>query len=523
MSTSPAKEYPLAELLGSTPILATAGPVAWAEIGVTTLTLDSRDVKPGSLYLAISGAKSDGHDFIPAAIEQGAVAIVAEQASFPLEVQSSVPILFVADARSVHAKIAAAFFAHPSASLLSIGVTGTNGKTSVAWICANILSQLNSPACLLGTLGAGIVVPTSKDSKPETLRPTDNTTPSPLFIQEVLAEAVRDGAQSAVLEVTSQGLAQQRTHALAWNAAVFTNLTRDHLDLHGSLEAYAAVKETLFTEELAQSEKTNKTALINIDDEVGAALYGKLSSSSSSVRALSFSAKSPDADYSASQVEVSPHGTAFRVHTGEGQHYLLRSQLVGEYNVSNLLASFACLHSQGFDAEQIAAAIAEVPCVPGRLELVAESGFHVFVDYAHTPDALVNVQTSLRPLCKNRLITVFGCGGDRDRGKRPIMGQAVAELSDIAIVTSDNPRTENPEQIIDDIIPGIENSNRGAELQTTRLSCRKQAIAHAIKLAGQGDIVLVAGKGHEPYQEIMGVRHPFLDRDVCLEAFEATR
>ncbi|MCB0324041.1 MAG: UDP-N-acetylmuramoyl-L-alanyl-D-glutamate--2,6-diaminopimelate ligase [Bdellovibrionales bacterium] len=495
-------------------------PTAWETIEVTGAVLDSRQVVPGSLFLAVKGAKSDSHAFIPQAIENGAAAVLVESRCIAeaSAVARHIPVFATDSPREAHARVAANLFEHPSSALKSIAVTGTNGKTSVSWIAANLLAAIDGPSALIGTLGTAVI--DSQAGQRPTFRTTDNTTPDPLSTQRFLAEAKQQGARSAVLEATSQGLVQQRTRGMQWDCGIFTNLTRDHLDLHGDLETYARAKATLFEVELAESRKSSRIAVLNIDDPIGARMHDAYAKRFQDITVVGYSTHQATADALLVESLGDLYGTRLRLRI-LGHELEVQSRLVGAYNASNILATLAALVALGYKPGALSEAMSEVAAVPGRLELVAPAKVHVFVDYAHTPDALVTVQQSLRPLCSGRLITVFGCGGDRDRGKRPLMGQAVAELSDIAIVTSDNPRTEDPHRIISDILPGLSPAHARQDFRYEIEVLRDQAIHRALELAESGDAVLIAGKGHEPYQEICGVKHPFDDREVCLEAMRS--
>lgn len=485
---------------------------------ITALSVDSRQVGPGTLFFALKGAKDDGRRFLGDAAARGAVAAIVEydETAAPGGEPDVLPLFYVDDARDVLSRVAAKFYGSPTDSLLSIGVTGTNGKTSIVWIVAGMLSYVSVKPVVVGTLGMSFLVQGPRETLKD-FQKTANTTPGPIEMYRFLAQSA--GAQALVMEVTSQGLVQKRTNAVHWDTAVFTNLTRDHLDLHGTLENYEAIKTSFFTGELAASRKPKKTAVLNLDDSAGLRIRDKLRGARGDLTCLTYSTRDKSADVYVEHAECGLNGTALTVSL-RGCPVELQSRLVGRYNVSNLAASAAVFAVLGYDAPRTAAAVASVLPVPGRLERVGSGEVHVFVDYAHTPDALLNVQRSLRELCQGRLITVFGCGGDRDRGKRPIMGEAVAQLSDYAVVTSDNPRSEDPERIIDDIVPGLKTAQARAGFTWERISAREEAIKQALTLARSGDVVLVAGKGHEDYQEICGVKHPFLDRDVCRGAME---
>ena len=419
---------------------------------------------------------------------------------------------------------AAHFYGDPTAQLLSIGVTGTNGKTSVTWILSEALARLGSPSIHVGTLGMRQVSTAGESAIG--WRETPNTSPDPILFQSFIAEGLARGARAAVSEVTSQGLLQGRTAGVAWDAAVFTNLTRDHLDLHGSMEVYAEAKARLFFDELSASAKRRRIAVVNCADPFGAAIIERLRRERTEIETFAFSPHTQpefrgtvdavlvraECSLTGTEIEFSLRGTTVR----------LRSQLIGAFNVENLMAAATTLLGVGYSAREVAEAIGDVPQVPGRLELAKAAAVSVVVDYAHTPDALMKAQRSLREIGSGRLITVFGCGGDRDRGKRPLMGAAVAELSDVAVVTSDNPRSEDPQAILEDVLPGIsiDSGNDWRCRRVYALPDRRAAVREAILLAAPGDTVLVAGKGHEDYQEVKGIKHPFSDIDVCRELID---
>ena len=485
----------------------------WQETVISSVVNDSRKCVPGALFFAVRGSKIDATAFLNDALAKGAAAVIVEEPAPPVET-FPVPLISVPDIRECLAEAASVFYGRPTGAMRSIGVTGTNGKTSVAWLLGNLLPALGEPAAVVGTLGFAFA---KKALAIEDFQTTSNTTPDPLDVFRFLAAAREQGARALAAEATSQAVVQKRTITIEWDSGIFTNLTRDHLDLHGTLENYAAIKSRFFTEELVRSPKTKKTAVINIDDEVGRRICAELAGAP--VKCCTYSTCSKADAYTTSS-EVTLNGTRLEA-VLFGESAVIESRLIGRFNLSNILAAVACLVSLGFEPEEVVNAVKDVPPVPGRLELVAQAPIHVFVDYAHTPDALVNVQQSLRDLEPRRLITVFGCGGDRDRGKRPLMGRVVAEMSDLAVVTSDNPRSEEPDKIIEDILPGIAGAARPSHFCYEVIADRRAAVEFAVSAARPGDAVLVAGKGHEDYQEIKGVKHPFLDRNVCLGAMAA--
>jgi len=427
------------------------------------------------------------------------VAVVCHNA---LTVSTSVPIVLVENVREVMGACAVEFYGNPTERMKVISVTGTNGKTSISWITGFALNQLGEKTGIIGTLGEGIVG--------NELHVTNVTTPDSIELMKYLNEFRDSDVRAVSMESSSHSIDQDRIHGINFDVCIFTNLTRDHLDYHKTFEAYGEAKKTLFTKYLVNSSKPNKHAIINIDDPFGRVLAGELEGK---VQVITYSVKG---DSSASVRLVSAEGdalsTTFKLQIGAAIQEF-HTQLIGRYNLENVTAAVGAIYALGYLLPDIAEAIETVPTVPGRLQRIAKAGVSVFIDYAHTPDGLTKAVSSLRPLIKNgRIITVFGCGGDRDRGKRPLMARAVAELSDLAIVTSDNPRTEEPIKIIDEIIVGFQpfpTFTYQVEVD------RKVAIKKAIEQAKAGDIILVAGKGHEPYQEIKGIKYPFSDAAVA--------
>ena len=464
-------------------------------------------VKTGSLFFALSGTKQHGNAFITEAITRGAAAIVTDVS--PATQDRTVSFVVVSDVNAALSSITKSFFGNPSARLKTLGVTGTNGKTTIAWVLSEALQLMRRPTCYVGTLGY-------RNLQNGFVKDSSTTTPSLIDFTQFLFDACASGIQSVACEASSHGLDQRRLLGVEWDMAIFTNLTRDHLDYHETFENYQQAKLKLFTEGLAQSPKKNKCAILNLDDPFTAEI----------VRALQPIPEIRVITYSATRHAADVHVTSWYGNATEtvleasifGEPVTVRSKLVGAYNVHNLLAVLGTLRMLDVTMADIVSAIASVSCVPGRLELVENPRVPIFIDYAHTPDGLLSVQRSLRPLTKARLITVFGCGGDRDRGKRPLMGEAVAELSDYAVVTSDNPRSEKPEDIIAQIIPGMQRVSRPERFQWDVVPDRARAIRVAIGKSKPGDVVLIAGKGHETYQEIRGVRHPFSDREQCIAA-----
>lgn len=467
-------------------------------VPLVDLTTDSRLVKRGSVFLAYPGSRRDGRAFIAEAIARGAAAVLWERGGFDWNARWDVPNLAVEDLRGNASAIAGLVQGDPSAHLWMVGVTGTNGKTSVAQWVAQAFDGLGRRAAVLGTLGNGLVGECVE---------AKNTTPDPVVLQRELADYLRRGAKVAAMEVSSHGLDQGRTAGIRFDVAVFTNLTRDHLDYHGTLEAYAEAKYRLF------NARGVGRAVINVDDAWGRRFADRLRGSPVDVIGYGLEG----GRLRAAGISQSGAGLRFRIEgdwgTGE-----VAVPVLGAFNAANLLAVIATLLASGVGLADALGAVAKLKPVPGRLERLGGGGQPlVVVDYAHTPDALEKALAALRPVVApgRRLLCVVGCGGDRDAGKRPIMGEVAARLADHVIVTSDNPRGEDPRAIIEQVMAG---ATRGSAEPVAE---RQVAIFTAIHQAGPGDVVLLAGKGHETYQEIAGVRHPFRDAEVALAALEA--
>jgi len=465
-----------------------------AEKKIAGLAYDSRMVSAGDLFFALPGARDDGARHVEEAVTRGAVAVVSEG-----EISTQgIPLIRVSSARSAMASAAAAFYGHPSQTLAVAGITGTNGKSTTAWIIRHLCDTVGRPCGLIGTI---------RYELPGVSEPASRTTPESVDLQRMLA-AMRDGGfRAASLEVSSHALMQSRVGSVEFDAAVFTNLTQDHLDYHGTMDEYFEAKLRLFTGLPLQTGKKGR-AVINTDDRYGRRLLDRIPKS---VPVISYGQGS-NCSFRASALRFSALGTTFQL-DAKGRSYLVRSPLIGLFNVYNTLAALAAVSAMGVELRRAVAAVATIPQVPGRLERVpARRNFQAFVDYAHTPDALENVLRSLRQIAPARIITVFGCGGDRDRSKRPLMAAAAEMHSDKVIVTSDNPRSEDPMAILREVEKGIRGANHEIYVD------RESAIRRAVELAGPDDLVLVAGKGHEDYQEINGERHPFDDVRVTARA-----
>jgi UDP-N-acetylmuramoyl-L-alanyl-D-glutamate--2,6-diaminopimelate ligase len=457
--------------------------VRGAPVEVEDLAYDARAARPGSLFFCVVGGRADGHDFAADAVAAGAVALVVER---PLDL--AVPQLLVPDARVAMALAADEFFEHPTHSLQVAGVTGTNGKTTTSFVLYSVLAAAGRRPGLLGTVESRI------GGEP---RPAVRTTPEAVDLQRSFRAMLEAGDESCVIEATSHGSELKRLLGVQFAVLVFTNLTQDHLDFHGTMERYFDAKRRLFTEV-----EPVPAAVVNVNDPYGRRLADELRLRGARLTTFGLT---DEADVRADELEATASGIRFRTDGLEVQ-----SRLRGRFNVENLLAVVAAARVLGVDDGAIAEGIAMAGGVPGRFEAVEEGQpFTVLVDYAHTPDSLENVLRSAREVAANRLICVFGCGGDRDRGKRPIMGRVARELADVPIVTSDNPRSEEPLAIIEEIVAGAE----GLEVEPDR----RAAITQAIELAGPGDVVVIAGKGHEQGQEVAGRTLPFDDREVARE------
>ena len=468
-----------------------------AALAVTGVAYDSRRVIPGTAFVALKGLKADGLDFVPQAVSQGAALVVSEQTHPPA---IDVPWMTVRDGRLALALLGAAIHGHPSREMPVVGVTGTNGKTTTAYLLASIFDAAGWHAGVMGTVHYKIGAEAREAAR---------TTPEASDVQAMLRAMLDAGNRSCVMEVSSHALALKRVDGMRFAAGVFTNLTRDHLDFHLDMESYFAAKRRLFTMLPADA-----PGIINADDQRAAALAAACG------RPVTYGIQKP-ADVRPEQLEMSLDGVRFVAATPNGA-VAVRSALVGRPNVYNLLAATATASALGVPAEAITEGLARQTGVPGRFEVVstADDGVTVVVDYAHTDDALRNLLETARPLTQGRLITVFGCGGDRDRTKRPLMGMVAARLSDVVVITSDNPRSEDPAAIIEEIRRGIP-AGEAASDRTPDVSAvvdRAEAIDKAIALARPGDVVLVAGKGHEKTQHIGDRVQAFDDGDVARAA-----
>ena len=478
----------LAEIIQTVKPLAVDGPL---DHEITGITYDSRRVVPGNLFVAFRGERTDGHRFVEAAIDRGAAAVVMEQ---DMGFSPRATRIKVSDARRSMAQVSAQFYHHPSQGLKVVGITGTNGKTTTAFMVRAVMEAAGFPCGLLGTVQYQIgqrVIPASR------------TTPESVEIQEMMSEMLRAGCGGVSMEVSSHALHQSRVAEVDFDVAVFTNLSQDHLDYHRTMENYFESKLKLFSA-LGTGRKTGR-AVVNADDAYGRELIKRLGGDDA---VLSYGVSSP-ATIRAEDVRVSAEGSYFVVHTPQGS-LPMSLPLIGRYNVSNALAATGASLLLGIDLGTVESALAQFCPVPGRLEAVpVGEEFKVFVDYAHTAEALRNVLVTVGELTRGRLIVVFGCGGDRDRGKRKAMGEAASELADFSILTSDNPRTEEPREILRQIEEGFPPAARS---RYQIIEDRREAVERALDIARPGDTVLIAGKGHETYQEFADTVVPFNDR-----------
>jgi UDP-N-acetylmuramoyl-L-alanyl-D-glutamate--2,6-diaminopimelate ligase len=453
---------------------------------VTAISDDSRVMGPGALFLAVQGTERDGHDFLAAAERKGAAAALVADPT-----RTALPALVVRDTRRAAAVAAAAFHGAPARQLRLVGVTGTNGKTTTVGMLRHLLDEPAARAASIGTLG---ILVGSEGTPME--GGGGLTTPGPVELQRVLRALHGEGVRTVAMEASSHALHQKRLEGLRFDAAVFTNLTRDHLDYHETMEEYLSAKALLVTL-LAE----DGTAVVNADDPAWAGLPAAR-------RTVRFGLECA-ADVAAADVRFSPRGSEWTLDAGGERHHVMLP-LIGDFNIANALAAAAAAWALGIPAAQVAARLSSMPQVPGRLEILHERPT-VLRDYAHTPDALERALGAVRPFTTGALIVVFGCGGDRDRGKRPEMGRIAEQGADLVIVTSDNPRTEDPQQILDDIEAGMTLGRQ------ERIEDRREAIARAVARAGPDDVILLAGKGHETYQIRGTVKHPFDESVIVRE------
>ncbi|MDD1968789.1 UDP-N-acetylmuramoyl-L-alanyl-D-glutamate--2,6-diaminopimelate ligase [Pseudomonas putida] len=464
---------------------------------IRELTLDSRKVRPGDLFLAIPGLKVDGRDHITDAIAHGAAAIAYEVEGAKVLPITDIPMIPVKGLAAQLSDIAGRFYGDPSRGMHLVGVTGTNGKTSVTQLIAQALDKLGLHCGLIGTLGTGFY---------SELKSGIHTTPDPISVQSTIYDLKKAGAKAIAMEVSSHGLDQGRVTALAFDVAVMTNLSRDHLDYHGTMEAYAAAKAKLF------AWNDLRCRVVNLDDDFGRQLAGEQHAS----RLITYSQEDSSAYLFCRDAVFDDDGVRATLVTPQGDH-LLRSSLLGRFNLSNVLAAVGALMGLDYPLSDILKVLPSLEGPVGRIQRLGGGKRPlVVVDYAHTPDALEKVLVALRPHAKGQLACLFGCGGDRDRGKRPLMAEVVERLADKVLVTDDNPRTEDAARIFDDIRAGFTSADN-----VDFVAGRGQAIAQIIAQADAADVIVLAGKGHEDYQEIDGERHPFSDLEEAAKALDA--
>lgn len=452
---------------------------------ITDITIDSRTVTPGSVFVCITGEQTDGHNFVPMAVEKGAAVIVAQK-----EVLADVPVLVYENTKLSLADISSKFFGEPEKHLKLLGITGTNGKTTVSYLTKKILETAGKT---VGIIGTNEILVGDKDVGIKSSTPT---TPNALELRRMFAKMLQMGAEYVVMEVSSHGLDLHRVAGLTYDVGVFTNLTQDHLDYHKTMENYFEAKKKLFS--------ISKTGVVNCDDE-----YGKRIVADAPCKVIGISTK--NGDIVAKNIEISASGVDF-VAEFEGEGYHISLAIPGLFSVYNALCAMGTAIAAGISPRIAVQGLSYASGVTGRLERVpTDTDYSVIIDYAHTPDGLENVLKAVNSFKKGRCIALFGCGGDRDKTKRPIMGEIGTKLSDIAIITSDNPRTEDPKAIIDDIVAGAVGDNYKV------IENRRDAIAYALGIAKKDDIVLLAGKGQETYQIIGNEKTHFDEREVVLE------
>lgn len=483
----------LIELMKQLPLTTYEG----QDVDITDMQQDSRLVTPGTLFICIDGYTVDGHDYVDKAIQQGAVAILAQK---PLA-ETRVPVIVVEDTNRAMAILAGAFFNHPTQAMKMIAVTGTNGKTTVTHLIEHVLRSVNQVTGLVGTMYQKIG---------DTIQTTKNTTPDSLTLQRLFASMREEYVDTAVMEVSSHALVLGRVHGCDYDVAVFTNLTQDHLDFHKTMDEYAVAKSLLFAQ-LGNNYRGDhpKFAVVNSDDAASERMI-----TATAAHVVTYGIRKP-ATFRATDIAISGQGTTFNLHF-QAKTYPIAMQLVGNFNVYNALGAIATTYVQGVPLETAIKSIESLKGVAGRFELVsAGQAFPVIVDYAHTPDSLENVLETISDFVKGRIICVVGCGGDRDRTKRPIMAKIAVKKADVAILTSDNPRSEDPMTILNQMEAGV-----SAEAVYLKEVDREKAIQLAVNEAKDDDVILIAGKGHETYQIIGSVTHHFDDREVAEQAIK---
>lgn len=459
------------------------------DIDIKGISCDSRKIFRGYIFAAVNGYKNNGSTYIPDAISHGAVAVLTESTNdIAYSESGNIYVIVVDNVRKILAEIALKLYFNSNIPLDIFGITGTNGKTSVSFYVSHILNACNVNTAVLGTLG-GISGTVNIN--------TDRTTPDIVSICEIFGNYIRHNIKSVAMEVSSHALELERVHGIKFKIGVFTNLTQDHLDFHGSMESYANAKKKLFSQ--------CNTAIINIDDKYGENM-------SVPCKKITYSLSNPHADYFAKDILCSSSGTSFTLCNG-GAEYKLKLQIWGNFAVMNLLAAIALCHEYGLTTENICNTLPSLPSVPGRFECISkQNGITVILDYAHTPDGIKNVLETARTFTVGNLVSVFGCGGDRDSKKRSIMGKIACDISDYTIITTDNPRSENEIAITQEVASLIEYCNCSYNI----ILDREKAIHHALNCAKSGDTIMIMGKGHESYQQFGNIRYPFSDKETVL-------
>jgi UDP-N-acetylmuramoyl-L-alanyl-D-glutamate--2,6-diaminopimelate ligase len=466
------------------------------EIPISNITFDSRAVAPQNLFFAIKGTQADGHKYIESAISKGATAVVCE--TLPNKLQPIVTYIKVKDSSETLGFASAAFYDYPAKKVKLVGITGTNGKTTTVTLLFRLINRLGGKAGLISTV---------QNQIGEKIIPSTHTTPDALKLNKLLSQMAEEGCSHCFMEVSSHAIVQKRIEGVDFTGAVFSNITHDHLDYHHTFSEYIKAKK-LFFDKLS----TNAFALTNIDDR-----NGKVMVQNTRAKVYTYSLRSM-ANYRCKIIEQNPHGMLLNIDSTE-----LWSRLIGNFNAYNLLAVYSSAMLLGFDQNEVLTALSDMGPVNGRFEnMIAPNGIMAVIDYAHTPDALENVIETINKVKPegNRLITVVGAGGNRDKSKRPVMAQVALQGSDLVVLTSDNPRNEEPNDIIADMKKGVEASSVGRALTITD---RREAIRTACLLASPGDVVLIAGKGHETYQEVKGVKHHFDDKEEVAEIFKTLK
>ena len=475
----------LRDILNGIEILET---VAELETEISNVECDSRKVSENGLFVAIRGFETDGNKYIDSAVKNGAKVIITDCAETECENR-----VLVSDARSALALSAKNFYGDPTKDMKIIGITGTNGKTTVTYLIKHCLEKIGAKCGLIGT---------NQNMIGDRILETERTTPESNALWELFATMRDEGCTHVIMEVSSHSLELSRVRGIEYDVSAFTNLTQDHLDFHKTMENYEAAKAKLFDQ--------SKVGILNYDDEAGRRI-----AKGATAETLMYSAKSSEADYVAKNIKTRADSVAFEL-VGIDSIMRINLNIPGKFSVYNAMCAAGVLRALGVDCEDIRSSMSEVGGVKGRAEVVpTDTDYTVMIDYAHTPDGLENILKTVKEVCEGRVICVFGCGGDRDRTKRPKMGKTAAIYSDIVVVTSDNPRTEDPDSIIDEIIPGVTEVKK----EYIRVTDRREAIFKALDVAKKGDIIVLAGKGHETYQEINHIKHHMDEREIVNEYF----